>query len=344
MSDAPNTSLARGAFWASATFYTLVALEFFYMLSPFAAYAYGVYGPGLQALQLSSTTSWLIGFFMPHIARETSSLLITWHEAIGAAVLVIGLVGFAIGASQIYWSKLRGNAAVTHRMYRWVRHPQYLALMIASFGMLLIWPRYLVVVGFMTMCFAYYLLARIEEHHCKRQFADYADYAARTGMFLPRLLYRRAPISLPTPTSRSGRVVGGLLRLDADTIAKLVSIAKAEPRVQSALAQTHDDTTRFINYVMPVDLMVSEVPMHVPPGARTGHQSPSTQDQRRYKVIFTQAHFGAAARPEGRTILRRAIHKTALIEVWIDRATQQVVDVYDPPAEVLYDGIPVPVF
>ena len=42
---------ARGALWASMGFYVLIAFEFFYMASPFAAYLYAVYGPGLDWLQ-----------------------------------------------------------------------------------------------------------------------------------------------------------------------------------------------------------------------------------------------------------------------------------------------------
>ncbi|MCC5906854.1 MAG: hypothetical protein JJU13_11635 [Balneolaceae bacterium] len=72
-----DKTLTRSAFWASAAFYGLIALEFFYMFSPFAAYFYGVYGPGLELLAAGERTSRLIAFFMPHIARETQSFFIT---------------------------------------------------------------------------------------------------------------------------------------------------------------------------------------------------------------------------------------------------------------------------
>lgn len=42
-----GTLQARRALWASSVFYVLIAFEFFYMASPFAAYFYAVYGPGL---------------------------------------------------------------------------------------------------------------------------------------------------------------------------------------------------------------------------------------------------------------------------------------------------------
>ena len=71
---------ARRALWASGVFYALIAFEFFYMASPFAAYFYGVYGPGLDWLEGSETTSWLIRFFMPHLVEETTSWPVDVHE------------------------------------------------------------------------------------------------------------------------------------------------------------------------------------------------------------------------------------------------------------------------
>jgi protein-S-isoprenylcysteine O-methyltransferase Ste14 len=96
--------------------------------------------------------------------------------------------------------------AVVAGVYARIRHPQYLALMVSSLGMLLIWPRYLVLLGLVTVCFAYVLLARVEEAICRRQFPEYDSYASRTGMFLPRAVER--PFArLPRARSRAGRVV-----------------------------------------------------------------------------------------------------------------------------------------
>lgn len=368
----------RGTFWASIGFYALVAFEFFYMVSPFAAYIYSVYGPGLEALKLTESTGWLIGFFMPHIARETTSLLITWHEAIGGVILTAGLLTFAIGVVQIYRSKLTNKQAVTGGLYRWIRHPQYIALMIASFGMLLLWPRYLVLFGFITVCFAYYMLARMEERICRREFPGYDEYTIRTGMFFPysveKYIHR-----LPFPDGRNVRILTGFAlyvfcifiafagarlvhensinslyvyetqtdvylsvgRLDRDSIAAL---AVNNPDVGYALSPYQTEKNRFINYVMPVDLYISEVPMYIPEGVRTAHHSPGRKDQSRYKIIFTLAHFSGESTADGRDILRRAVNKSPLLEVWIDRPNQRILRVLNPPETEFYNGIPVPVF
>ena len=40
--------LFRKSFWIAFAFYFLIGFEIFYMVSPFAAYFYSVYGPGLN--------------------------------------------------------------------------------------------------------------------------------------------------------------------------------------------------------------------------------------------------------------------------------------------------------
>jgi protein-S-isoprenylcysteine O-methyltransferase Ste14 len=380
-SDSGYNSITRGAFWASIAFYGLIALEFFYMVSPFAAYIYGVYGPGLEWLNQSGITRWLIGFFMPHIARETSSFFITWHETIGALFLVAGLAGFLTGAYQIYMSKLKRKGAVVGGVYRTIRHPQYLALMIASFGMLLIWPRYLVVFGFVTICFAYYLLARMEERICRQKFPGYAEYCEKTGMFLPhrfeRTLFRfnlpsgqiKRAFSLAVFYLVSLLIAFGLARgihihsinslytyttgkevylsigrLSPETIENLAAIAASDPEVHERLREYSEETERFINYVMPVDIYVSEIPMYIPDGARTGHRLPSRENQGRYKIVYTIAEFGRDRTSSGLNILRHAVNKSAVIEVWLDRNRQSIERIIDPQRMDVYHGMPVPVF
>jgi hypothetical protein len=132
--------------------------------------------------------------------------------------------------------------------------------------------------------------------------------------------------------------------LSSDAIATLARSALADPAVRGALAPHEERGERFINYVMPTDLLISEVPMHLPPGARTGHRSPRTMDQSRYKIIFTVAHFGVSDPPPGRAMLLRAVNKSPVVEAWIERSTGEVERVLPPPAHEIYGGMPVPVF
>ncbi|MCP4658456.1 MAG: isoprenylcysteine carboxylmethyltransferase family protein [bacterium] len=93
------------------------------------------------------------------------------------------------GVGQIYGAKLLRRREVTGGLYRISRHPQYVALAILAFGVLLIWPRFLVLVAFVTMLFLYALLARWEERLCLKKYGDgYRDYMQRVGWVLPTFL------------------------------------------------------------------------------------------------------------------------------------------------------------
>lgn len=373
-------TFTKGAFWASSAFYGLIALEFFYMFSPFAAYFYGVYGPGLELLSANATTSWLITFFMPHIVRETKSVFITWHEFLGMFLFLAGLLGFAIGALRIYWNKFKKKGAVTDGIYRYIRHPQYLALMVASFGMVLIWPRYLVLFGFITVCFAYYFLARMEEKICKEKFPEYESYIKKTGRFLPKNL-ESLFLWVPVPKRLIGKVSVAFLlyifllvvsfvfaraihtysagvlyvrhsphkvmlsvgQLDEEEFTELRLVAESDPRVVSFLNSVNTPNSRFIWYVMPSDLFISEIPMYLPDGKRPSHEAPHRKDQSRYKIIITKAEFGKREPADGLDIILKALHKTPLLEVWINRNTQTIEKILEPSKDI-YSGIPVPVF
>ncbi|WP_234572508.1 methyltransferase family protein [Rhodohalobacter sp. 614A] len=374
-------NVARSAFWASFLFYGLIAFEFFYMFSPFAAYIYSIYGPGLETLNLSGSTSWLISFFLPHIARETQSLFITWHEVIGMTLFLGGFLAFLVGAAQIYRSKLKNSGAVFGGIYNYIRHPQYLALMVSSFGMVLVWPRYLVLFGFVTVCFAYFFLARIEERSCKQKFDGYKEYCSQTGMFLPPAIEQLFHY-LPRPQKRWSRIMTSLAlyicvlmmiffaaralhlysvnnlythitehevylslgQIDADEIAEIVHMVKSDSSVAASLVEFQDPDQRFINYMMPASLFVSEVPMYIPEGETPTHEWPGEKDQNRYKIIYSLAQFGPESQAKGQQILLQAVNKIPVLEVWINRKSQIIEKILYSTPDQDYEGMPVPVF
>ena len=381
-------SRARRALWASLAFYVLIAFEFLYMASPFAAYFYAVYGPGLDWLERFGGTSWVIQFFLPHIVEETRSVLIDNLEAFGAALFLGGLAAFAVGIVQIYRAKLRRDDAVVSGLYSHIRHPQYLALIVASIGMALIWPRYLVVLMTVTVTFVYVALAKAEERICLRQYPGYADYMRRTGMFLPPRLAPRTGMLLPPRLWPKGALLSGgssasrlarwmlayavalvvalllafglrvhaiaslhaieaddgvyvsVTALSQETLAAVAEIARSAPQAGPVLK----GRTNLLNYVVPVDMYIGEVPMHLPPGAAFGHRIPADHDPARNKVIFTQAQFAGAGLPADGDILWQAINKKALLEVHVDLDAGKVTATYPPPAEPLYGDRQVPVF
>lgn len=385
MSGSESSRPHKRALTAALAFYALVAFEFFYMASPFAAYFYGVYGPGLEALSHYPALNWTITFFLPHIVAETQSVAVNWHNAAGAVLMVLGLSAFIHAAWQIYKSKLTTPQAIATGLYRYVRHPQYLGLMIAGFGMVLIWPRFLVLIAFVVMAFIYGLLASIEEAICQQSYAGYAAYRDRTGMFLPR--YLEAPLrAMPRPRSRLARgltwstafviilatalagavavkrhtisAIQGIFtdeaafvsigRLPDERLLRIIDIANADERVQVALAGLRTKrgsvTPRVLAYVLPTGFYVSEVPMHLPTGVRTGHTWPKDHDPRLYKVVLTEAVLPATSNARGREIVAEAYNKQPIIEAHIDLQHGRVTAIHAPPKNAFYSGLPVPVF
>lgn len=179
---AANDSLIKGSI---TFFYLLIGLEIAIMISPFAGYFYAGYGPLLDFLYGIKTTAWLTGFFLPHaVAAKNNSL--NFLNALGRSLFSLGLIAFLVGAVQVYSAKFRRKGIVSSMLYRWVRHPQYLFLAISGLGLLLFWPRFLILVLYISMLFVYYLLARNEEHRMLKQHGDsYAAYMQRTAMFVP---------------------------------------------------------------------------------------------------------------------------------------------------------------
>ncbi len=178
-----NKRLVRGSV---SLFYLLIGLEIIIMISPFAAYFYSVYGPILNFLYDYKITAWLTGFFLPHAVVSKSTLLNSL-SGFGRIFFSLGLIAFLIGAIQIYSAKFRRKGMVSSVLYRRIRHPQYLFLAISGLGLLLFWPRFLILVLYISMLFVYYLLARHEEQRMLAQHGDsYLTYMQGTSMFLPR--------------------------------------------------------------------------------------------------------------------------------------------------------------
>jgi protein-S-isoprenylcysteine O-methyltransferase Ste14 len=374
-----SATQARRALWATSVFYVLIAFEFFYMATPFAAYFYAVYGPGLDWLQDSETINWTIQFFLPHLVEETRSPLLDGHEAAGIVLFLGGLLGFGVGAFQIYRAKLRRDNAVMGGLYRHIRHPQYLALIVASIGMVLIWPRFLVLMGTVTVIFIYIALAKAEEGICLRQFPDYRTYMTKTGMFLPRGWMPH--LAMRPGRSRFARigswVVAYVLTLVASVLvaqgirnhtidslyalrtedsiylsvtempeaelAKIARIASEAPEVTAAISAAGEDA-RFLNYVVPTEMYISEIPMKLIEGETFGHSVPKNRNMSKYKVIFTEADFGGDGLSEGGDILRHAVNKYPLVEIRVDLETGAVENSFPPPEVPFYGNRQVPLF
>jgi protein-S-isoprenylcysteine O-methyltransferase Ste14 len=378
MGSETGVKTAKRSFWAVFAFYALIAFEFLYMSSPFAIYFYSVYKPALSFLSVHPVAAWLSRFFIPHIAIDTRFLLLSWHNQIGFVIAITGFAIFCICAFQVYWSKLKKKGGVMGGLYRYIRHPQYAGFMLCSFGMMLIWPRFLVLVMLVLISFVYWFLARAEEKECETKFGpSYTEYKNRTGMFLPfrinlpaglqtlllkkrfripaiitlfvvvlsaslggAILLQRFAVSSLYTLEEKKAVWYSVAKIDDPTLQSVHDIALSDSRVSSILSGLPDDR-RLIVYILPQAWTVPEVPsVEIP----AGHHNPSGFDKTLWKVSITRAVFPGRNDFSGNDILMNATNKELLAEVRIDLVKGAVTRFEPAGSPVKYQGIPVPVY
>jgi protein-S-isoprenylcysteine O-methyltransferase Ste14 len=169
-------SLARTAGFLA---YLVITLEMLFMVTPFALYYYAAYAPFLSAPSDLRASAWLPAFFLPHLSTEIV-------PSIGGLIFLCGLVGFLLGALQVYYSKFRSRGVVKSGFYKRVRHPQYLFLAVSGFGLLMVWPRFILLIVYVHMLWFYYGLARSEEERMQSSYGDlYREPMKNTPMFIP---------------------------------------------------------------------------------------------------------------------------------------------------------------
>jgi protein-S-isoprenylcysteine O-methyltransferase Ste14 len=177
-----------------ALVYFIAALEIVIMISPFAFFFYTVFNPIFLGLNGSSWTRWLTAFFLPHMIVPPTPFL-KGLRVLGSILFIVGTLIFFICAAQVYLGKILKSGVATRGLYAIVRHPQYSGLAMAGIGLTILWPRFFSLMFLAVMMFLYYLLAKDEEQRMLRRHGEeYKGYLERTGMFLPRLNRRHAPV------------------------------------------------------------------------------------------------------------------------------------------------------
>jgi protein-S-isoprenylcysteine O-methyltransferase Ste14 len=275
--------------WLASALYGLVMIEVLIMISPFAFYWYSLYAPTLQGLHHWRATAWMEAFFLPHSVITTSPVLEFLRWQLGAYAFSVGVLAAIFFGVQVYFTKYIRKKVAASWIYSRIRHPFYLSLALAAFGLLTIWPRIIILVLFLGMLFLYYLLARVEERQMEAKFPDYAAYRSHTAMFIPgepggrlfRLFFGWIPnrkLALAASSlALTALVIGGGLVLrrvtighsatdllpedrvmaisvwpmPAEKIEKTVTLALKDPKVQGALEK--EQGAVFTAHLLPED-------------------------------------------------------------------------------------------
>jgi protein-S-isoprenylcysteine O-methyltransferase Ste14 len=100
---------------------------------------------------------------------------------------MIALAGFAaLGRNLTPHPQPRaGGTLVRHGIYRWVRHPLYVSLIVGCLGWALNWQSEPALVAAMVLAWALDRKARLEERWLRERFPEYEDYMRRVRRFLP---------------------------------------------------------------------------------------------------------------------------------------------------------------
>ncbi|MCZ7381293.1 MAG: isoprenylcysteine carboxylmethyltransferase family protein [Candidatus Methanoperedens sp.] len=102
-----------------------------------------------------------------------------------SAVIFLGLFLMSNGWSRIHASN---GELVIDGMYRYVRHPQYLGLIILTIGLLIQWPTIITLAMWPVLVLMYYRLAKREEKEALEAFGErYEEYKRQTPMFFPSI-------------------------------------------------------------------------------------------------------------------------------------------------------------
>ncbi|MDP4093926.1 MAG: isoprenylcysteine carboxylmethyltransferase family protein [Bacillota bacterium] len=376
--DMKSGKAIKRTFWGASAFYALIAFEFLYMASPFAVYFYAVYRPALNFFNHSPLLAWLIRYFMPHFS-QTSSAILNAHNIVGGILAVSGFLGFCIGACQVYYHKLAKKGAVTGGIYNFIRHPQYACFIICSFGLLILWPRFIVLIMFTTMLFVYYYLARAEERECEAKFGQsYIDYKNTTGMFLPIRIPKGRSQARRTKVQRAFMAAGiyiitivaavliatgienltlnslytvytkdsaniSVCSIEKNKMENILNIALSNDEVKARLNEVgKGNKTRFLNYILPTTWYAAEIPMNSG-GGFSAHSEASDYDRNLYKIIYTKVGM-RKDNVSGKDILLNVVRIEPALEVWVNVSDRKVYKILGMPKNVMYKNTPVAIY
>lgn len=110
---------------------------------------------------------------------------------VGLAVAGVVAAAWFLGRALTPLPESNGAGLAAHGVYRWVRHPMYTAVLLGAVGVAMWRGELMVWVWTLVLGVLFEAKSRYEERHLVATYAGYAEYAARTGKFLPGVAPRR---------------------------------------------------------------------------------------------------------------------------------------------------------
>lgn len=158
-----------------------------YLMAPFLgfpAWSFGYHESHLLAFALDR-----LGVMPLYVAVQLVMLI-----SMGLTVAGVGLL--AVGWATIYRAR---DGLIERGIYRYMRHPQYLGLIVLILAFNIQWPTLPTLVMGPILIVMYVRLARREDEELAAAFGrEFLDYAARTTAFIPSGNGRRTLVSEST--------------------------------------------------------------------------------------------------------------------------------------------------
>ena len=194
---------ARLAAQSGIAVFFIMAFEIAIMISPFAFFFYSVFNPIFKFIDTYPALRWLTSFFLPHMLLPSTPFLVG-IRIIGSVFFIVGCLTFLICALQVYLGKIFRWGIADKGLYKFIRHPQYLALGMWGIGMCILWPRFIVLASLAIMFVLYDFLARDEERRMPVRYGkSYKAYMAKTGMFMPHFIEQWFSAFMPVKPIRA---------------------------------------------------------------------------------------------------------------------------------------------
>jgi protein-S-isoprenylcysteine O-methyltransferase Ste14 len=128
----------------------------------------------------------LAGLGYTYFQPQFLGYLWAYGQLIGSPIAIAGLVLLYLGWKEIFLE--RGDRLITRGIYRTIRHPQYLGLILVTLGELVVWPTIPTAVLWPVLTALYYRQAKREDGILRERYGEeFEEYARRTPMFIPRV-------------------------------------------------------------------------------------------------------------------------------------------------------------
>lgn len=205
--------------WRNAGLYVAFLISLFtemfgipltiYLLAPLLGYPSWVFG---------MNESHLLAFVFDRLGLMPIHVAVYFVMVVSMALIVAGVGLLAVGWATLYRSQ---RGLVTGGIYRYLRHPQYLGLILIVLGFNIQWPTLLTLVMGPALIVMYVWLARREDTELAVVFGTaFLDYKLRTAAFIPWGTGARVPrndersppqgrTAVPEPTAREHQAQQG---------------------------------------------------------------------------------------------------------------------------------------